>query len=137
MGRRRWAVFSATLVTAVALPAAAMYADTAQVSANAFATSRVEAPTLNSASADTLFCRITLSWTAPATGVAPDGYDILRRVGPTDAFVVVKSVGAVTSTTDTGLSPNTTYRYVVRSKRNNWTSANSNERTATTTLVCV
>jgi endoglucanase len=56
----------------------------------------------------------TLSWPAATDNVAVTGYDILRAPG-TGAFTQVGTAPG-TPFTDTGLSPNTTYRYQVRAR---------------------
>lgn len=58
---------------------------------------------------------IGLSWTAPASGSTPDGYDIQRCTGGgCSGFVTVASVGAgVTTYTNSNLTQGTLYRYQV------------------------
>jgi endoglucanase len=55
----------------------------------------------------------TLSWTAATDNIGVTGYDILRATS--GSFTQV-GTSNTTSFTDTGLAPNTTYRYQIRSR---------------------
>ena len=134
---------SATTLGLVALmctagPAAGVFVETSAVSSNAFATSSVNPPDLTSAvgGSTLLNCRVTLNWTAPVTGLAPDGYDIYRSTTNGGPYSLVQHVGVSTSFVDNGLGVNTTYYYVLQSSRSSWRSVNSNQRSATTPLLC-
>lgn len=138
MKRRRLAVGVAVAVALGAGTAAtALFGDSSAVGSNTFTTATLSPPTLDAAIADPVACTITLTWTAPASGPAPDGYDVYRAALAGGPYSFVKHVGVVTTTTDTGLTPVTTYHYVLRSTRSAWTSADSNERSATTAALCV
>jgi signal peptidase len=136
--RLRTATISvATVVaTAVAGPGAASFSDSAPVGTNTLASGQVDAPTSLNGSAQLIPCRVNLSWTAPASGLTPDGYDILRSTTSGGPYTFRKHVTATSGADDTGpLSALTTYYYVVRSTRSAWTSPNSAQR-AVTTLLC-
>ena len=115
------------------------FIDSVSIGANDFVTSYVDAPNLTSATytGSLLNCKITLSWTAPATALAPDGYDILRSTANGGPYSLVTHVGTVTSYTDTGLAVSTTYYYVLQSTRSSWRNENSNQQSASTPLLCV
>lgn len=76
---------------------------------------------------------ITLSWSASTDNVAVTGYDILRAPGASGGTFAPVGTSATTTFTNSGLSPDTTYRYQVRARdvANN-TSAVSNTVTVTT-----
>ncbi len=133
------AVLVAVSVGGLTVPAAARFTDGSAVGTNTIGTGQVNPPNLTSAVADLiLICKITLTWTAPATGVAPDGYDIYRSTTNGGPYSLVKHVGTVTTTTDTALAPSTTYFYVLKSSRSSWRSINSNQRSATSAfLLCL
>jgi signal peptidase len=122
---------------AIAGPSAALYSKTAHVTSNTFSAGAVSAPTLTGATAGLLPCRVDLTWTAPSSGLAPDGYDVLRSTTSGGPYALIKHVGTVTSTSDGTVGSNTTYFYVLQSTRNSWKSSTSNQRSATTALVCV
>lgn len=141
--RRRQRAVRLKVVSSVALvvallsaPALGAFTDTASVGSNVLSSGTVTPPTLDSATADALICRIALTWTAPSTGLSPDGYDVYRSTTSGGPYGFVKHVGTVTSTTDTGLAGNTTYHYVLRTTRAGWTSVDSNQRSAKTALLC-
>ncbi len=125
------------LFVALTVPASALLARTFPVGENTFTTTTVQPPTVTGATADALLCTITLTWTAPSSGVAPDGYDLYRGTASGGPYTFVKHVGVVTTTTDTGLAANRTYYYVLQSTRHSWRSGNSNEGSAKTALLCV
>jgi signal peptidase len=142
--RRRRGLATAFVVLFVVLgmsaPATARFTDSNGVGANALTAGNVNPPTnVDATAALLLICQITLTWTPPATGVAPDGYDIYRSVsgGP---YTLRKHVGNVTTTTDNkpGLNASTTYSYRLRSTRSSWMSVDSTSDSATTPfLLCL
>ena len=77
---------------------------------------------------------VDLSWTATSSTFA-DGYEILRSTtGAGGPYVSLGTVSGRTTTTytDSTVTFSTTYNYVVRAKKNNWRSGNSNVVSATT-----
>ncbi|WUW03993.1 fibronectin type III domain-containing protein [Streptosporangium sp. NBC_01469] len=58
----------------------------------------------------------TLSWTASTDDSGVTGYDILRAPGASGGTFTQAGTSATTSFGDTGLTPNTTYRYQVRAR---------------------
>ncbi|GAA4192776.1 hypothetical protein GCM10022252_34710 [Streptosporangium oxazolinicum] len=58
----------------------------------------------------------TLSWTASTDDSGVTGYDILRAPGASGGTFTQVGTSATTSFGDTGLTPNTTYRYQVRAR---------------------
>lgn len=58
-----------------------------------------------------------LSWTAPASGAAPDGYHIYGKVGASGVITAASLIGTTGSTffTHAGLGDSATWRYWVRS----------------------
>src|SRR5207253_1135907 len=71
--------------------------------------------------------QINLSWTASTDNVGVTGYLVYRNA------VLVKSLGVVTSYSDTGLAPTTSYSYTVKAfDAAGNVSAASNTATATT-----
>lgn len=76
---------------------------------------------------------ITLSWSASTDNVGVTGYDILRAPGTSGGTFAQVGTSATATFTDTGLSPDTTFRYQVRARdAANNTSAVSNTVTVTT-----
>jgi hypothetical protein len=76
---------------------------------------------------------VDLSWTATSSTFA-DGYEIFRSTtngGPYSSIATVAGRTTVTYT-DTTTAFSTTYYYVVKAKKNNWRSVNSNQATVTT-----
>lgn len=139
-GRRRAATVSMAALVALAYagPAAGLFNETASVGANTLTTGKVNPPTLASAVSGpvAVTCRVDLSWTAPATGLAPDGYDVYRSTTSGGPYSFIKHVGTVTSTSDTdpALGPLTTYYYVLQSSLQSWRSGNSNQLSVATVL---
>ncbi len=129
----------AVSVVGLTVPAAARFTEGSTVGTNTLGTGQVNPPNLTSAVADLLLiCKITLTWTAPVTGVAPDGYDVYRSTTNGGPYSFVKHVGNVTTTTDTSLNPSTTYYYVLKASRSSWRSVNSNQRSAASAfLLCL
>lgn len=136
---RRLVVFLVVLllVASSAVPATALFTRTHTLGDNTLTTTSVDPPTLDNATADSLLCEITLGWTPPGTGATPDGYDIYRSTSSGGSYDFIDHVGTVTSFTDSGLAGDTTYYYVLQSTRDAWRSVDSNERSATTALLCV
>ncbi|MFF3437379.1 fibronectin type III domain-containing protein [Streptosporangium sp. NPDC002721] len=58
----------------------------------------------------------TLSWTASTDDTGVTGYDILRAPGASGGAFTQAGTSATSSFGDTGLTPNTTYRYQVRAR---------------------
>jgi hypothetical protein len=68
--------------------------------------------------------QIILTWDSNSTHI--DGFAIYRKINVNNDFAKVGTVGAgIRQFTDTGLSPNTTYHYSVRSYRGSKESADS------------
>jgi len=75
--------------------------------------------------------QINLSWTDNSTDET--GFKIERKTGATGSYSQIISLGAnVTSYSDTGLTPSTSYYYQVRAYNSNGDSTYSNEANATT-----
>lgn len=77
---------------------------------------------------------VTFSWTAPATGPAPDHYSVYRSTTTGTGYVLLATVPATQLSFTNGSNPNgtplvegTTYFYVVTSVVGGVQSANSNE----------
>ena len=81
---------------------------------------------------------VTINWTATNSSFA-SGYNIRRSATSGGTYTQVGTVNGRTTTsfTDTSVSSNTTYYYVVQAKHLNWTSNVSNEATALTPLLCL
>jgi chitodextrinase len=76
---------------------------------------------------------ITLSWSASMDNVGVTGYDVLRAPGASGGTFAQIGTSATTTFTNSGLSPNTTFRYQVRARdAASNTSAVSNTVTVTT-----
>ncbi|MFC5813526.1 glucuronyl esterase domain-containing protein [Nonomuraea harbinensis] len=58
----------------------------------------------------------SLSWTASTDDTGLAGYDVLRAPGPSGGTFTQVGTSATTSYADTGLTPDTTYRYQVRAR---------------------
>lgn len=116
-----------------------VWADAPGVGANALSTAELLAPTGPSATAS---CdgvgraKVVLGWTVAARA---DGYDVLRSTTNGGPYTNVQHVtgGSSVSASDRSLSTGTTYYYVLRTTRNNWTSANSSQVQATTPGLCL
>jgi hypothetical protein len=75
---------------------------------------------------------LDITWNASGSAFTT-GYDLLRAGTPGGPYVLVQSFGSGTlSYTDPGLTPATTYYYVVRATAGNWTSVDSTEASDTT-----
>ena len=138
-GRSRARVATLTIAAVagagIAGPTAARFVDSTPVAANTVSSGQVNAPTNLNGSAQLVPCRVNLTWSAPASGLTPDGYDILRATTSGGPYSLRKHVTATSGTDDSGpLGALTTYYYVVRSTRSAWKSANSNEKAITTVL---
>jgi len=96
-----------------------------------FATDTLDPPTSLSAIGGS---SVALSWTATVDAYA-SGYDVLRGTASGGPYSVVGSAAprSTTSTSDAAAS-NGTYYYVLRSVFQSWTSATSNQASATVTL---
>jgi hypothetical protein len=73
---------------------------------------------------------VTLTWT-PTISTAVTGYDVLRSATSGSGYGVVSSVTPRTATATTDVPGSGTWYYVLRSVLASWTSALSNEATAT------
>lgn len=115
----------------------AVWTDQQATGGNSFSTATLAAPTgLGAVGACNGWntAKVTVSWTAASLA---DGYDVYRST--TNGGPYGSSIGHTTNTTyvDTGRAVGTTYYYVIRSTRNNWTSVNSSQVSATTPGVCL
>ncbi|MFG1708196.1 PQQ-dependent sugar dehydrogenase [Nonomuraea sp. M3C6] len=70
----------------------------------------------NLAASGTTSTSTTLAWTASTDNVGVTGYDILRAPGSSGGAFTQAGTSATTSFTNTGLTPNTTYRYQIRAR---------------------
>jgi hypothetical protein len=108
-----------------------------------YATGTLAAPTGAAAARGT--CTILSSSTVVVTWVQTtstfaDGYEILRSTTNGSGYASLETVAGRTTTTftDTTVGFSTTYYYVIRSKRNNWRSPDSNQASVTTpTVACI
>lgn len=119
----------------------ALFTDAPGVGSNAFSTATLQPPTSLSATAgcQLLAPKITLGWTATTSAFA-DGYDVYRSTTSGGPYSVIAQVSGRTTTSyvdSSGLSTNTTYYYVLRSKAYSWSSANSGQASATTPALCL
>ena len=89
-----------------------------------------DAPTVTAASHTSL----TATWTKPPNTGKPDinGYDVQYRKGTTGTFTDWPHTGTATSTTITGLEPNTSYEVQVRAKNEEGTGPWSDSGTGKT-----
>ncbi len=77
--------------------------------------------------------RITLSWTDNSSGLSEETQFLIERKSGSSAFMGAGAVTAdVTTSSDSGLTPETTYVYRVRAKNDFGSSQYSNEATAMT-----
>lgn len=114
----------------------ATWTDSASVGSNTFATATLQPPANPAATAacdGASSAKIDLSWTGAANGTS---YDVRRSTTQGGPYSFLENT-ANTSYTNTGLATNTTYYYVLESKRANWTSGASPEVSATTPLICL
>jgi hypothetical protein len=81
---------------------------------------------------------VALSWSASASSYA-GGYQILRSSAAGGPYTQVGSVNgrATVSYVDTQVSGGRTYHYVIKATHQSWTSADSNEASATTPSLCL
>jgi hypothetical protein len=128
------AVFLAPVIAAVsgtAPTSLARLTDTTAVTASVSADT-LDPPTSLAATGGS---SVGLSWTATVDTYA-SGYDVLRGTVSGGPYSVVKSVTPRTTTsTSDAPAANGTYYYVLRSVFQNWTSVNSNQASASVTLV--
>ena len=130
-------------LVAVTAPAFAAFTSTPSAPSMTITSATLAAPT--GASATSTNCVVALSikvkvtWTA-TTSTFADGYQILRSStngGPYSVVGTVSGLNTVTYT-DSSVTFSTTYYYVVRATKVNWTSGNSNQATVTTlSAVCL
>ena len=79
--------------------------------------------------------QVTVSWSPPTIGTEPDGYRIFRSAMDGSYSLVYDATKMETSYTDVGLTADTEYCYVVRTKSGGKTSVNSEEACSKTTPV--
>jgi hypothetical protein len=139
----RVAVSLVLAVTAVLslTPAAFGTFNSSPAAAMTVSSATLAAPTGLSASASCVLLQlnpqVTLNWTATSSSFAT-GYQILRSTSSgTETLLTTVSGASTVSYVNTGLSTSTTYYYVLKSTKGNWTSVASNEASATTPGVCV
>lgn len=124
-------------------PAFAAFTSAPSPPSMTIASATLAAPTGTSASNTNcvvaLSIKVKVTWTATTSSFA-DGYQILRSTtngGPYSVVGTVSGLNTVTYT-DSSVTFSTTYYYVVRATKVNWTSANSNQATITTlNAVCL
>jgi len=99
--------------------------------ASATTQSGVPAAPINLAAAAFSYSRIDLTWSDSSTNEA--NFVVLRGTASGGPYTTIATLGAnVTSYSNTGLTQNTTYYYVVRATNATGTSANSNQASAKT-----
>ena len=110
----------------------AIFTDPEANGSNIFSTDALQPPTGLGAAAGVNPGEIDLTWTASASAYAA-GYNVYRSTtqGCCYGFVTAVLGQGTTSFTDSGLTSSTTYYYVLQTYYQNWTSANSNEASAT------
>jgi hypothetical protein len=120
-----------------------LYSSTVSVAGPSVSTGTLAAPTGLSAvrgSCTILTSNaVNLSWTATASTFA-DGYIVLRSTTNGSGYAQIATVAGRATTTyvDGTAAFLTTYYYVVKATRNNWTSPNSGQASVTTpTPLCV
>lgn len=122
------------LLLAGAGAAGGAWVQAAAGSANASATTLVEATNLKSGKAKSGGnWEVTLCW-IPSVSSFADGYEILRSTTSGSGYAVIATVsgGSSSSYTDTTVSANQDYYYVTRATKNLWRSPNSNETSENT-----
>jgi len=135
------ALLALAALAAVAVPSLAVLAGSDAIDANTFTTATLDAASGLGASASCNglgTAKVSLSWTATPSGFA-DGYDVMRSLVNGGPYSEVAHVDGRTTTTyvNTGLLTNTTYYYVVVATAGGWTSADSNQASATTPAICL
>jgi len=138
---------TALLLTAIVLttasPAFAAFNSSPSAPSMSVSTATLASPT--GASAANTGCvvssstKVKVTWTA-TTSTFADGYQVLRSTTNGGPYSVVGTVSGsnTTSYTDSSVAFLTTYYYVVRATKVNWTSANSNQASITTlTSLCL
>lgn len=135
-GRRRFAALIGVLALALAGTLTervqGLFTDAPGVPANTMATGTLQPPTTLVATANDLDS-LDLSWTPSVSSFAA-GYNLHRSLSPGTGYIPAATVPgqASSSHTDNGLQPGNTYYYVAESYVGGWTSAFSNEDSATT-----
>ena len=76
---------------------------------------------------------VTLTW-SDAPGTLATGYEVRWSTTNGGPYTTGSATTLLTTRTVTGLSPLTTYHFVVRSTAGNWRSANSNQRSVSCAL---
>ena len=98
-------------------------------------TGTLSAPTSTTASSTAGSGAVNVSWTAPATGIAPTGYNVSRvpsAGSPVSVCGTSTTPVAGPSCTDTSV-PDGTYTYVVTSIRGSWTAVGTASSAVTVT----
>jgi len=109
---------------------------------NSASAGQLAAPSGLSASADTLICRITLSWTASSTTWA-SGHKVYRSTSSGGPFALIATVSPRTTTTyadtDAALRAGVNYYYQIRAyySTTTWLSAWSNTASAAGPAPCL
>ncbi|HVU32945.1 MAG TPA: MBG domain-containing protein [Opitutaceae bacterium] len=112
-----------------AVNGAGISADSAQASATTQAAVTIPAAPTNPTASAASASEIDLTWTASSGATS---YNVARSGTADGPYTVIASGVTATSYNDTGLSPGTTYFYVVQAANSAGTSGNSNEASATT-----
>ncbi len=136
MRSRWWAVlFGALLAVAAVAPASAVFLGTRSVGSNTLSTDTMQVPTFLSAASQS-GPNIVLTWTVTSTAYA-SGYDVLRGTASGGPYTQVAQATprSTTSYTDASVTGGVTYYYVLTSYYQNWTSAHSNQASATATPI--
>ena len=124
----------------LAAPVLALIGDADAVTSNTFTAATLQPPTSLTATASCQFLspRITLNWTA-TTSTGAVGYKVFRGTVNGGPYSEIATVAGRTTTSylDTGVNLNTRYYYVLQSYVQNWRSADSNQATAQTALLCL
>ncbi len=109
----------------------ALLTDTQAVDGNTFAADTLDAPAGLTATAGGTAGTIDLNWTATSDAYA-SGHHVLRAPvsGGPDAQIAEVTPRTAVAYQNSGLTPGTTYYYVVRAFYQNWESANGNESSA-------
>jgi hypothetical protein len=136
-------LFLLTSFVTGATPAFASFTSVPSAPSMTIASATLVAPTGTSASNSGCIVssstKVKVTWTA-STSTFADGYQVLRSTTNGGPYSVVGTVSGLntTSFTDSSVAFLTTYYYVVRATKLNWTSTNSNQASITTlTSLCL
>ncbi|MGO4598320.1 Ig-like domain repeat protein [Terrabacter sp. 2RAF25] len=98
-------------------------------------TSTLSAPTAVNASVPNGGTSVSLTWSAPTTGVSPGGYRVIRTDTATSSAVAACGTSATSPVTTTscvdGAVPDGTYRYTVVALRSGWTATSADSNSVT------